>query len=134
MIAVGDYLQQRRKAAGLTQKDVAEELGVVDRTISDWEAGRYPPSYDLLLRFIRLINGQVEEVVKLFFGDDDRADRRAEFEQLAASLSDRELDAAITAIRELRADPRRYDGLPASGVRQPKRIRRRRGSDQSSHE
>jgi transcriptional regulator with XRE-family HTH domain len=132
MIAVGEYLQQQRKASGLTQRDVAEELGVVDRTVSDWEAGRYSPSFDLMVRFVRLINGRIEEVIRLLF-DDKGADRRAEFEVLAASLSDVELDAAIQAIRELRADPRRHDRLVdrAAPAPPPKRIRRRQGPGQS---
>lgn len=125
MIAVGDYLQQRRKAAGLTQRDVAEKLGVVDRTVSDWEAGRYSPSFDLMVRFIRLINGKVEEVIALFFGDEEQSDRRTEFEQLAASLSDTELDAAIRAIRELRTDPKRYDALSGDSAQRSEQIRRR---------
>lgn len=134
MAAVGAYLQQQRKRAGLTQEDVAGELGVVGRTVSDWEAGRYSPSFDLMVRFVRLINGRIEEVIKLLFDDDqaDRENRRAELETLAASLSDDELDAAILAIRELRANPRRHELLSErdAGAQRRKRIRRRRGPDQ----
>jgi transcriptional regulator with XRE-family HTH domain len=123
MAAVGTYLQQRRKAAGLTQKDVAEELGVVDRTVSDWEAGRYSPSFDLMVRFIRLINGRIEEVVEVFFGE-ETPDRRAELEGLAADLSDEELESAIAAIRALRAGvaaPLKGSTRPRQGARQKPR-------------
>lgn len=135
MVAIGAYLQQQRKAAGLTQRDVAEELGVVDRTVSDWEAGRYSPSFDLMVRFVRLINGRIEEVIRLLL-DDGATSRRAEFEILAASLSDNELDAAIEAIRELRADPRRHELLEGrdGAAQQPKPTRRRQGSRQKPHD
>ncbi len=135
MVAIGAYLQQQRKAAGLTQRDVAEELGVVDRTVSDWEAGRYSPSFDLMVRFVRLINGRIEEVIRLLF-DDGATSRRAEFEILAASLSDDELGVAIEAIRELRADPRRHELLEGrdDAARQLKPTRRRQGSRRKPHD
>lgn len=42
----GKYLQQQRKRAKLSQEEVAAALGVVGRTVSDWETGKYVPSSD----------------------------------------------------------------------------------------
>lgn len=135
MVAVGAYLQQQRKTAGLTQKDVAKELGVVDRTVSDWEAGRYSPSFDLMVRLVRLINGRIEEVIKLLF-DDGVSSRREEFELLAASLSDSELELVLHAIQDLRSDPGRYGQLSGrgAGVQPSKPTRRRQGSRQKPND
>lgn len=36
-------LQQLRKQRGLTQRQIAEALGVTDQTVSNWEAGRFEP-------------------------------------------------------------------------------------------
>ncbi len=36
-------LMRLRKGRGLTQKQVADAVGVTDQTISNWEAGRFEP-------------------------------------------------------------------------------------------
>jgi transcriptional regulator with XRE-family HTH domain len=35
-------LQQARESAGLTKKELADKLGVSDRTLYNWEKGRTP--------------------------------------------------------------------------------------------
>jgi transcriptional regulator with XRE-family HTH domain len=69
MVAVGVYLQQCRKAAGLTQEKVGSELGVSPRTVSDWEAGRYVPSFDLMARLVRIVGASIETVAQLLLGN-----------------------------------------------------------------
>jgi DNA-binding transcriptional regulator YiaG/tetratricopeptide (TPR) repeat protein len=41
---VGDALREFRRLAGLTQQDVATQLGVVKSTVSTWESGNATPS------------------------------------------------------------------------------------------
>ena len=36
---IGKFLQEVRKNKGLTQKELAEQIGVSDKTISKWENG-----------------------------------------------------------------------------------------------
>lgn len=36
---IGEFIQQSRKAKGLTQKDLGDRIGVSDKTISKWENG-----------------------------------------------------------------------------------------------
>lgn len=43
-------LQQARKAAGLSQRDVYDWLGVSQSTFSSWETGKSEPSIDIFLR------------------------------------------------------------------------------------
>ncbi len=45
-----DNLTAARKSRGLTQKQVAEALGVSDRTYSKWETGETEPGIELLCR------------------------------------------------------------------------------------
>lgn len=70
MSAMGDYLQTCRNAAGLTQPEVAQRLDVSVKTVSDWEAGRYAPGFDLMARLIRIIGGQIEEAARLLLDDE----------------------------------------------------------------
>lgn len=44
----GEVLRKRRLDAGLTQKDVADKLGVTQGTVSNWEAGKGPPKTEQL--------------------------------------------------------------------------------------
>ncbi len=37
---VGAFMQSLRKEQGMTQKELAERIGVSDKTISKWENGR----------------------------------------------------------------------------------------------
>lgn len=45
---IGKFILQLRKEKGMTQKDLAEKLGVTDRAISKWENGRGMPELSLM--------------------------------------------------------------------------------------
>ena len=47
---IGAFLKELRRERGLTQEDLAEEVGVARRTVSRWETGRSLPDLDLLPR------------------------------------------------------------------------------------
>lgn len=39
IVKIGKYIARRRKILGLTQKQVAERLGMSDKSVSKWERG-----------------------------------------------------------------------------------------------
>ena len=39
LIKIGKYIAEKRKALGLTQKQLAEQLGMSDKSVSKWERG-----------------------------------------------------------------------------------------------
>lgn len=45
---IGAFIAANRKAKGLTQEQLAEKLGVTNKTISRWETGKYMPDLSLL--------------------------------------------------------------------------------------
>ena len=47
-LKIGRYIQRLRKAAGLTQKELAEKLHVTDKAVSKWERGLSYPDVTLL--------------------------------------------------------------------------------------
>lgn len=51
-----------RQAAGLSQRELGERLGVSRQTINSIETGRYDPSLPLAIAIARLFNRGVEEV------------------------------------------------------------------------
>ena len=49
LVKIGSFLQQLRKEKGLTQEQLAEEIGVARRTVSRWETGSNMPDLDILI-------------------------------------------------------------------------------------
>ena len=45
---IGQFIAQRRKERNMTQKQLAEEIGVSDKTISKWETGNGLPDITML--------------------------------------------------------------------------------------
>ena len=54
-----------RKAAGLTQEDLARALGVTRQTINAIENNKYDPTLGLAMRLARLLGAPVEEIFHL---------------------------------------------------------------------
>ena len=54
-----------RKAAGLTQEDLARALGVTRQTINAIENDKYDPPLGLAMRLGRLLGTPVEEIFSL---------------------------------------------------------------------
>lgn len=62
-----DVLKELREAAGLTQRQLAELVGVTDQTISNLERGATKPTLDTARALARVLGVAVEA---LFASDD----------------------------------------------------------------
>lgn len=47
-LSTGKFLAQKRKEKNLTQEQLAEKLGVTNKTISKWETGKCMPDYSVV--------------------------------------------------------------------------------------
>ena len=59
MIKISEY----RKMKGLTQKDLAEKLGVSAGNLCEWEKGRIEPSITALIKMSELLDISIDELV-----------------------------------------------------------------------
>jgi transcriptional regulator with XRE-family HTH domain len=59
----GARLAALRKAAGLSQKELAERLGVAPSNIGFWELHDKPPRSDLLPKLAKILGVSVEEIL-----------------------------------------------------------------------
>lgn len=75
----GNYLYGLRRGAGMTQQELAEKLGVTNRTISKWETGETFPETAQLIPLANIFHVTVDELL--------RGTGRTENEEENASVS-----------------------------------------------
>lgn len=62
-LKIGSFIQQNRKAKNLTQKDLAEIIGVSDKTISKWENGNGMPDVSSIMPLCEALDITVNELL-----------------------------------------------------------------------
>ena len=60
---VGKFIKERRKLLNLTQEDLADKVGVSNRTISKWENGHGLPDYSILLSLCKALDVSINELL-----------------------------------------------------------------------
>lgn len=63
-IKIGQFIAESRKNRNLTQKQLAEEIGVTDKTISKWETGNRLPDAALLMDLCSVLQVDVNELLR----------------------------------------------------------------------
>ncbi len=58
----GAFIASERRAKGMTQEELAEKLGVSNRSVSRWETGRTMPDYSLLEPLCALLSISINEL------------------------------------------------------------------------
>lgn len=59
----GRYIAARRRAAGLTQEQLGELLGISYKTVSRWERGVYMPDIEMLEALAKAFSVTVDEII-----------------------------------------------------------------------
>ena len=54
--AIGGYIARKRKEQNLTQEQLAQQLGVSNKTISKWENGKCMPDYSIIQRLCEALH------------------------------------------------------------------------------
>ena len=60
---IGKFLQTLRKEKGLTQEQLAEQIGVSRRTVSRWETGSNVPDLDILIELSDYYSVDLREIL-----------------------------------------------------------------------
>ena len=61
LIKIGKYIAEKRKALGLTQKQLAEQLGMSDKSVSKWERGICLPDVSVYMELCRILGINMNE-------------------------------------------------------------------------
>ncbi len=62
-IKIGRFIAERRKAANLTQLQLADKLGITDKAISKWERGIAMPDTSIMLQLCDILGINVNELL-----------------------------------------------------------------------
>lgn len=62
-VKIGKYIAQKRKDLGLTQRDIAEQLGMSDKSVSKWERGVCLPEVSVYMELCRILGISLNEFI-----------------------------------------------------------------------
>lgn len=60
---IGSFIAKKRKEKNLTQQELAEKVGVTNRTIINWENGKNIPDYSLLIPLCEILEITIDELI-----------------------------------------------------------------------
>lgn len=60
---IGSYIARKRKEQKLTQEQLAEQLGVSNKTISKWENGKCMPDYSIIQKLCDALHVTLPELM-----------------------------------------------------------------------
>ena len=61
--AIGGYIAHKRREQSLTQEQLAQQLGVSNKTISKWQNGKCMPDYSIIQRLCEAIHVSLPELM-----------------------------------------------------------------------
>lgn len=61
--AIGSYIAKKRREKNLTQEQLAEQLGVSNKTISKWENGKCMPDYSIIEQLCKKLSVTLSELM-----------------------------------------------------------------------
>ena len=100
-VKAGAFLKILRRERGITQEQLAAELGVSGRTISRWETGSNMPDISLLVEIAEYFDVSIPEIIK---GERKSEDMKEETKEVAETMSDyarAEKEQLVKSIRNM---------------------------------
>ena len=95
---LGERIKALRRQAGLTQEELAEQVGLDARHLSRLEVGRNFPSLDSLERIATVLNVPLVEFFQ-FPGQETTASLRAYLTRFAKQANETQLRLAVQAVK-----------------------------------
>ena len=75
---MSEKLVKRRKELGLTQRQVAETVGVTVQTVSNWETGINLPKLTIpqVVKLCEVLNADIYELKEIFYENEKNKDSK----------------------------------------------------------
>lgn len=100
-VKIGKFIAACRKGKNLTQKELAEKLGITDRAISKWENGRGLPDSSFMLELCKELDISVNELLSGEKLTATNYQENAEFNLVAMKKVDEDMEHKIKIIGKL---------------------------------
>ena len=98
-IKIGAFMKILRKEKGLTQEQLAEQLGVSNRTVSRWETGNNMPDISLLTEIAEFYDVSIPELI---CGERKSGNMKEEVKEVAETMSDYAQTEKETLLKSIR--------------------------------
>lgn len=98
-IKIGTFLKLLRKEKNITQEQLAEQLGVSNRTVSRWENGNNMPDISLLSEIAEFYDVSIPELI---YGERKSENMREEAKEVAETMSDYAKAEKETLVKSIR--------------------------------
>jgi transcriptional regulator with XRE-family HTH domain len=98
-IKIGTFLKLLRKEKHLTQEQLAEQLGISNRTVSRWENGNNMPDISLLSEIAEFYDVSIPELI---YGERKSENMREEAKEVAETMSDYAKAEKETLVKSIR--------------------------------
>ena len=85
-IAIGKFITKKRKEQNLTQEQLAERLGISNKTISKWETGKCMPDYSVIELLCKELNTTLAELMN--GEEDEKSIHTYDNEQIVAMIKE----------------------------------------------
>ncbi len=98
LVKIGRYLAEKRRALGMTQRQVAERLGMSDKSVSKWERGVCLPDVSIYQELCAILGISINEFLA---GEDigrEDLEKRAEDNLLAVTAEGRQRQKRMKAV------------------------------------
>lgn len=99
-----DLIREARKRADLTQRELAERAGTTQSSIARWESARSEPSFENVVRLLRLCGFVLDVHLELY--DDGLRDDWSQAQRLLRLTPEERLESNMNMVavgRDLRA-------------------------------
>ena len=92
---IGEVIAECRKNKKMTQQELADKLSVSNRTISNWENGKYLPDYSVLIPLTEVLE---ITIVELIYGEKQKTEDSSDELDLLSDLKGNENTIVTTPI------------------------------------
>ncbi|MCI9291519.1 MAG: helix-turn-helix transcriptional regulator [Clostridia bacterium] len=97
-IKIGAFIAKKRKEKNLTQEQLAQRLGVSNKSVSKWECGRCMPDYSV----IELLCKELDvSIAQIFNGDDSISSSAIEDEKIQSIFNSMRQSEKLNKINKL---------------------------------
>ena len=90
-MTLGQRIKHLRKAKGMTQQELADELGVTKGTVSTWETDTRNPGFDILKKMCDLFDRRMDYILGISDDDSPRMFVNAVYELTSPEVKENEL-------------------------------------------